>query len=124
MKHILLIVFLALGFTLTGCGEKHVENENDLANEQHTEGSQIQGYIVFIRDSERTILVRDENFNIQDINLPLKELQKKYEDIMLLVVEERPNHIKSGQKVEVGWSKILESDPPQVVVTRIEKIEN
>lgn len=111
-------------FTLTACEEEQVDKDNGKVNQGNIEKGQIQGYIVFHKESDITILIRDENFNIQDMNLPLKELQVNYNDIMLLIVDESPKNIKSGQKVKLGFCKILESDPPKVVVTKIVKIDD
>lgn len=111
-------------FTLTACEEAQVDKDNEIVNQGNIETGQIQGYIVFLKDSDGTILIRDENFNIQDMNLPLKELQGNYNDIMLLIVDEIPKNIKSGQKVKLGFCKILESDPSKVVVTKIVKIDD
>ncbi|WP_238579199.1 DUF3221 domain-containing protein [Neobacillus niacini] len=83
----------------------------------------LQGYIVFLKETDITILIRDENFNIQDIDLPLKELQDRYNDIMILIVDKIPKDIISGGKVKLGVSKILESDPPKVFVTKIVRID-
>lgn len=117
-------MFAALAFTLTACEEKLVDKDNGTASQGKMKKEQIQGYIVFLKESDRAILIRDENFNIQDINLPLKELQVKYNDIMLLNVDEITKDINSGEKAKLGVSKILESDPPKVVVTKIVRIDD
>lgn len=111
-------------FTLTACQEKQVDNDNGIVNQCKIEIEPLQGYIVFLKETDRTILIRDENFNIQDINLPLKELQDRYNDIMILIVDEIPKDIISGGKVKLGVSKILESNPPKVFVTKIVRIDD
>lgn len=122
MKSLIWIVFVVFAFTLTACDAKQAEKDNEIANQGKIKKEQIQGYIVFLKPSDKDILIRDENFNIQDMNLPLKDLQVKYNDIMLLIVDEIPKNIKSGEKVKLEVSKILESSPPKVFVTKIIKI--
>ncbi|WP_066303946.1 DUF3221 domain-containing protein [Bacillus sp. FJAT-29814] len=134
---ILMVLMLSL-FLVFGCSREanknnrttnqgeieQVNNDNGTATQGKIVDGKIQGYIVFLKDSDITILISDKNFNIIDMNLSLKELQVKYNDLMLLILDEVPLDIKSGEKVKIGFSKILESYPPKVEVTEIVRMDN
>ncbi|CEG26224.1 YobA family protein [Bacillus sp. B-jedd] len=131
MKFVLFIAIVAIAFLLAACGEKQsggnqdgYSNNSTPSNNERQHQEPIQGYILFVKDSERYILIRDKYFDTEDINLPLKEIQRKYKDIMFLTIEaNKPKNLKSGQKVIIGVNKILESYPPIAIVTKIEIVE-
>ncbi|WP_431802333.1 DUF3221 domain-containing protein [Halobacillus andaensis] len=79
-----------------------------------------EGYILLNSDT----LVADSDFEVEDINLERKRLQQKYESIILLRYEDPSmlQGIKSGDKVKLHYSLILESNPPKATVSKVEKL--
>ncbi|WP_159462116.1 DUF3221 domain-containing protein [Halobacillus sp. Marseille-P3879] len=79
-----------------------------------------EGYILVNSDT----LVADSDFEVEHINLEIKGLQKKYESIVLLRYEDPSmlQGIKSGDKVKLQYSLILESNPPKATVSKIKKL--
>ena len=134
MRFGLFLVFAVVSISLAACGvEQAVKDPEEIkrvgnmvsGTSSGDEQFPIQGFIIFVKDSERYVLIRDEDFHQEDSNLSLKEIQGKYRDIMFLNLEcPVPNNLKSGQKVAIGVSKILESYPPRVFVNEIIIVEN
>ncbi|WP_370294969.1 DUF3221 domain-containing protein [Rossellomorea marisflavi] len=82
-----------------------------------------EGILFYENPKEKKAFIVDESFDEDDIDLPLKEIKKKY-DLWYVTIKE-PIQLKdlpSGSHVKIRFQEMLESDPKATVAEEIHVI--
>lgn len=96
------------------------EGEEPAAPIVEQELQEAEGVLFYENPKEKKALIVDESFDEDDLNLPLKEIKKKY-DLWYVTIKE-PVMLKdlpSGSHVKIRYQEMLGSDPKSTAAEEI-----
>lgn len=122
MRALLITLPLASLLFTGGCSifEEGEEPAEPIVEKQLQEA---EGVLFYENPKEKKALIVDESFDENDLDLPLKELKKKY-DLWYITIKE-PVMLKdlpSGSHVKIRYQEMLGSDPKATVAEEIEVV--
>ncbi|WP_347320918.1 DUF3221 domain-containing protein [Rossellomorea sp. RS05] len=119
-----LFVTLPLASLLfTGGCSLFEEGEEPAAPIVEQELQEAEGVLFYENPKEKKALIVDESFDEDDLNLPLKEIKKKY-DLWYVTIKE-PVMLKdlpSGSHVKIRYQEMLGSDPKSTAAEEIDVV--
>ena len=91
--------------------------------ERQTDSPGTEGTII-ISEADSVFIVLASNFENEDVDLPIEELQDKYKDVGRLSIHQSDyrDELKIGQRVKVWISQTLESYPPIFKAIKLERL--
>jgi len=117
----LLITLPLASLLFTGGCSLFEEGEEPAAPIVEQELQEAEGVLFYENPKEKKALIVDGSFDEDDLNLPLKEIKKKY-DLWYVTIKE-PVMLKdlpSGSHVKIRYQEMLGSDPKATVAEEIE----
>ncbi|MDW4528009.1 DUF3221 domain-containing protein [Rossellomorea marisflavi] len=99
------------------------EGEEPAAPIVEQELQEAEGVLFYENPKEKKALIVDGSFDEDDLNLPLKEIKKKY-DLWYVTIKE-PVMLKdlpSGSHVKIRYQEMLGSDPKSTAAEEIEVV--
>ncbi|WP_430482977.1 DUF3221 domain-containing protein [Rossellomorea marisflavi] len=120
MRALLITLPLASLLFTGGCGIfKEGEEPAEPIVEQELQ--EAVGVLFYENPKEKKALIVDESFDENDLDLPLKELKKKY-DLWYITIKEpvKLEDLPSGSHVKIRYQEMLGSDPKATVAEEIE----
>ncbi|OCA86226.1 DUF3221 domain-containing protein [Pradoshia sp. D12] len=91
--------------------------------ERQIDSPGIEGTII-ISEADAVFIVLDSNFENEDVDLPIEELQAKYKNVGRLSIHQSDyrGELKTGQRVKVWMSQTMESSPPIFKAIKLERL--
>lgn len=91
--------------------------------ERQTDSPGTEGTII-ISEADSVFIVLASNFENEDVDLPIEELQAKYKNVGRLSIHQSDyrDELKIGQRVKVWISQTLESYPPIFKAIKLERL--
>lgn len=119
----LFVTIPLVSLLFTGGCSLFEEGEEPAAPIVEQELQEAEGVLFYENPKEKKALIVDGSFDEDDLNLPLKEIKKKY-DLWYVTIKE-PVMLKdlpSGSHVKIRYQEMLGSDPKSTAAEEIEVV--